>query len=64
MLSYGIWHWADSADTWFAFDPASGENPSATRASLQTGNWMNGKSDGSNLFCKICEMSKYRRMWK
>ena len=62
-LDAGIWHWADSDDTWFVFDLATHEDPSNDRVHLQTDNWMNGKSNKSSMYNTICEMSKYNPMW-
>ena len=64
MLNGDNWHWADSDNTWFVFDPATNEDPSYDRVHLQTDNWMNGKSDKLSMFNRICEMSKYNHMWQ
>ena len=58
QLIGGIWHWDDAGSTWFLFDPTTTDTPSATAVSLQTDIWMNAKSDKSESFHKICEMSK------
>ena len=41
------------------FDSSSSDTQVTAAVSLQADNWMNAKSDKSNSYHKLCEMSKY-----